>query len=78
MPDRRNVPTKVMVFQCPCGSQALATERPAANFGHFGAGGRLAQENGGRRIKVDLAVKPELSRFLDIWAGLFGCVRYLF
>jgi hypothetical protein len=45
------------------GSQALATERTAANSGHFGAGGRLVQENEGRRIKIDLAFKPELSRF---------------
>ena len=60
------------------GAASFASGRTPVKAGHLGVRGGLIDEDDLRRIEVELAFKPRLTRRVHRAAALFGGVRRLF
>ena len=60
------------------GAASLAPRRTTVKARHLGVRGGLVDEDDLRRIEVELAFKPRLTRRVHRAAALFGGVRRLF
>ena len=78
MPPRRRAPVNVVVFQCPCGTAALAAQGTTTDPGHLGQGTVLIDEDQVVRIEVRLSVEPGAAPLGDVDPLLLGCVRCFF
>ena len=78
---RLRAPTKVVVFQCPCGTgarQRSPLTGAAVKPGHLGGRAGLIDEHELVGIQVELPGKPGPATRQNIRPLLFGCVRGFF
>ena len=81
IPDNRNAPTKVVVFQWPCGTamrSLVAARRPAMQAGHFGARAGLVDKDQPPRIEIGLRAERGAAALQHVGAILLGGVARLF
>ena len=79
-PSARSAPTKVVVFQCPCGTAAPGAGRgaPAAEPSHVGLGPGLIDEDQALGAQDGLLLTPSRTCRGDVGALLLSSVERLF